>query len=245
MLYDEGRVPVIALDYSERHMALAKELMIDYDNGKMYVVSKDGTKIVDISSAIANALKNNIVINDIKVDIDGLGETNLKDLLEEVLSEEATFVVQEEILFAPNTNIDNASLKIKDAKMQIDNFDTAEEFMIPQKRDGRIKWVTKPTTDVVGIEVANNKLTLDGNYVYRLNNSNISATVIMKDIDTDYALTKLVINVGTNVPSLMYGENIKWINGNGPTMTINSTMILEFETFDKGAKWLGKYSKYI
>ena len=48
VVYDQshGRVPLIALDYSQRHLRQFRELMVDYTNGNLYVVSATDRDII-------------------------------------------------------------------------------------------------------------------------------------------------------------------------------------------------------
>ena len=250
MLYDKARVPVIALDYTDRQMGKPKEFIVDYDKGKIYIMSKDGTRLMDISSTIVQAVKGEIVASDVIINIEGIGDITLKEILEQLLSDETSFFMEEELNFAPDVRIDNASIVIKDFKMQLDNFDTAPNGAFPQKFNNRIKWVSNAVNSVdiastiTTMNGESNVLILNGNKTYKLNQSVISTAVVLDDIDTDYALTKLVVNVGYTIPAFVYAENIKWENGITPTFAINTIYVLEFETFDKGANWLASCKKY-
>lgn len=250
MLYDKARVPVVALDYTERQMAQPKEFIVDYDNGKLYIMSKDGTRLMDITTTILKAVKGEIVASDVIINIDGIGDITLKEILEQLLSDEASFFMEEELNFAPDVRVDNASIMIKDFKMQIDNFDIAAEGSFPKKTNGRIQWVSnavnsvETASSITAMNGESNTLILSGNKIYKLDPSVISSSIILDDIDTDYALTKLVINIGYTIPAFIYAENIKWCDGMAPTFAINTIFVIEFETFDKGANWLAKCVKY-
>lgn len=251
MLYDNARVPVVALDYTERQMAKPKEFLVDYNDGRLFVMSKDGSRVIDITNTIANYIKGDLNVSDIVVSVEGVGDITLKEILEELLASETSFFMEEEQSFAPDVKIDNASLKIKDLVMQIDNFDIAEEGSFPQKKNGRIQWMSSITAEVNSVspmstfnDGSSSVLVLEGNKNYKLNDANVSTTIALDDVNTNYANTKLMINIGYTIPTFLYNENIKWENGNPPAFNINTIVVLEFETFDKGANWLGSVKKY-
>lgn len=83
-----GRVPIIALSYDERDKAVPKELLVDYDTGKIYVVSAyDKTVIFDLTQEISNYLLEAGVNGDnLVVNIDGVGEVNLEEIINNLYS---------------------------------------------------------------------------------------------------------------------------------------------------------------
>lgn len=145
-----SRAPVIALDYSERHKAKEKELLIDYDNGNIYVVSKDDKSVIfDITAKIYEQLESmkgdNIVIT-----IEGIGEVNLTEILKQLqqgindsvqaidTGKEANYVAKENIL-------DNKSLVAINKTMQLVGFSEADALMMPRKgKDGALEWIEMP-----------------------------------------------------------------------------------------------------
>jgi hypothetical protein len=52
------RFSVLVLPYEKKDMAVAKELIIDYDNGHIYVVDKTGTRIISITKDLQDSIDN-------------------------------------------------------------------------------------------------------------------------------------------------------------------------------------------
>lgn len=144
--FDKARVPVIALDYDKKYLCVKKELMVDYTNGKIYIVSStDKEKIFDITAQIVELVKTSITANDVMVNITGIGDISLKNIIERLYGEEVNFEIEEEKDFAPGIKVDNASININDGDMQINNFDTATEGQCPVKSSlGSIVWKPLP-----------------------------------------------------------------------------------------------------
>lgn len=52
------RVPIIALDYNDRNRSIARELIVDYDNKKIYAKSKDGLTFIGFNEVSDNHIAN-------------------------------------------------------------------------------------------------------------------------------------------------------------------------------------------
>lgn len=145
-----ARNPIIALDYSEKHKAVKKELLIDYNTGNIYVVSAEDRNIIfDITAKIQEQLKN-MQGDNITITIEGIGEVNLVQYLKYFQQQiddsvkavdtgkEANYVAKEFIL-------DNRSVEAINKTMQLKGFNKAEPLMIPRKSsDGELEWIELP-----------------------------------------------------------------------------------------------------
>ena len=83
VVYDQshGRVPLIALDYSQRHLRQFRELMVDYTNGNLYVVSATDRDIIfSVTETIMNQISEGVVGDNIVVNIESLIITHIINL---------------------------------------------------------------------------------------------------------------------------------------------------------------------
>lgn len=139
------RNKVIALDYDEKHKAVPKELMVDYETGNIYIVAKDGEKIFDITNQIKEQI-DNIKGANINIEIEGVGTFNLQELLnlfQKTLDDSVQVVeMGEDVAYVGKETVtDNVSLQVENHEIKIHGFQEAEELTIPQKRNGKLEWV--------------------------------------------------------------------------------------------------------
>lgn len=140
--YKSGRIPVIALDYSSRQLAEKRELLIDYENAKIYVVSaEDRTVIYDITAKIIQTFKESGDISNFTVEVEGLGIYNLGDVISKIYLSRLNLVEDKEFQYnAPTTSFDNTSLAIYDRQASLVNFKSANDRTVPMKVDGYLQW---------------------------------------------------------------------------------------------------------
>lgn len=144
------RTPVIPLDYSEKHKAVKKELLVDYETGNIYVVSKeDQTLIIDITKKIYNQLEK-MSGNNITVEIEGIGEINLIELIGKIQSDidksvKVIYTGQDTNYVGKELTLDERSLHSINRNMEIVGFGEADILTIPRKsKDGTIEWIEVP-----------------------------------------------------------------------------------------------------
>jgi hypothetical protein len=260
-----GRVPIIALDYSQRQKAVEKELMVDYATGNIYVVSAtDKTVIFDITSQIAEQVNN--LSEDMTISIDGLGDVNLADIVEQLyngsLNVDIDDVGAEQIYVQKEAQIDGKSIEINiDNNIQIKGFKDAEEGLIPQKFDGAIRWITIPkllddeygigsTVDgelfpTLEINPVNSKLYLQAARRQKTIYPNGALEVILPGaLVNEYTEVKWMVHVYDTTPVFTFLDNIVWESGANAQPTVGAYNVYTFETWDAGATWLGKVSKH-
>ena len=142
------RIPVIALDYvNERHKAVEKELLVDYDSGNIYVVSKDDKSIIiDITGKIKEQLEN-MTGDKIEITIEGIGTVNLTEIIKKLQLDIANSVqvttTGEDIHYVGRENVlDEKSIEVVNKKIQLKGFSSAEPHMIPRKgSNGELEWI--------------------------------------------------------------------------------------------------------
>ena len=135
-----GRIPVVPLPYAEKTSAIKRELMVDYNDGNIYVVKDDGT-IVDITKNMATLIQN-INSSNTTVEIEGLGTILLKDLLQLLYDSNLDIEFTEEVAtYLPtNKQFDFQSIQLKDNYIQLFNFDRADTNTVPVKVGEYIVW---------------------------------------------------------------------------------------------------------
>ncbi len=142
------RIPLIALDYvNERHKAVEKELLVDYDSGNIYVVSKDDKSvIIDITGKIKEQLEN-MTGDKIEVNIEGIGTVNLTEIIKKLQFDIQNTVqvipTGEDIHYVGRENVlDEKSLEVVNKRIQLKGFSSAETHMIPRKgANGELEWI--------------------------------------------------------------------------------------------------------
>lgn len=258
-----SRVPVIALDYSQRHKAVPKELLIDYKTGHIYVVSADDKSIIfDITSKILDKIDTvtgeNIIIN-----IEGIGETNLQEYINQIkVNLDDMVIVSEEgkdIYIPKEERLDGFSLESKFKRIQIKNFESAENGMIPQKFGNTIRWIypldrdqdtgsNKPDPDdgletrVLLIEPVEGKIFLRASRRLRTKNLQRDAVVILPRTLDQY--TEIYWNMRTYDfrPTLKFDDSVYFNKSYQPSK--NSDHIYKFATWDGGETWYGNVDVY-
>lgn len=144
---DKIRVPVIALPYSEKHKAVCKELMVDYDTGNIYIVSAtDKSVIFDITSKIKEKI-DNISGDKIEVEIEGIGKVVLNEILDQLRVDISNSVkvieTGEDVKYVGKDSVlDNVSVRERNNNIEITGFSEARELSFLRKRSGKTEWVT-------------------------------------------------------------------------------------------------------
>lgn len=262
-----SRVPVIALPYSERQKAVPKELLIDYETGNIYVVSaKDKSVIFNITSKILEKI-DSLTGDKIIVNIEGIGEINLVELLKNLKLELDEKVELSEIgkdaYIAKPERYDGRSIESKYNNIQIKDFESAENGMIPQKYNGSIRWVYPIQDDqdsggglnpgtpdpddgldtrVVLIEPVEGKLFLRASRRLMTKNLQRDTIVVLPRVLDQY--TEIYWNVRTYsyAPILKFQTSVLFNKDNQPIA--NGFNIYKFATWDGGETWFATVEKY-
>lgn len=259
-----SRIPVIALDYSQRHKAVPKELLVDYETGHIYVVSaKDKSIIFDITSKILEKL-DSVTGDKIVIDIEGIGEVNLEEYINQIkLDLEEMVIVTEEgkdIYIPKEERLDGFSLESKFKRIQIKNFETAENGMIPQKYGNNIRWIYPPQgnqdsggtgtpdpddgleTKVFLIEPIEGKIFLRASRRLMTKNLQRDALVVLPRTLDQY--TEIYWNMRSYAykPTLRFHDSVMFNTPYQPSE--NADHIYKFSTWDGGETWYGVVSIY-
>lgn len=263
-----SRIPVIALPYSERQKAVPKELLIDYDTGNIYVVSAtDKSVIFNITSKILEKIES-LTADKILVNIEGIGEINLVELIKDLKLELDGKLEVSEIgkdAYLPKTErFDSKSIESKYGNIQIKSFESAENGMIPQKYNGEIRWIYPPDSDqdsttgtnpgtpdpddgletkVFIIEPVEGKLFLRASRRLITNNLQKDCSIILPRVLDQY--TEIYWNVRTySQPILLKFQSSVIFNTEDNQPSVNSYNVYRFSTWDAGETWLATIERY-
>lgn len=244
-----ARVPIVALDYTDRHMRKLKELMIDYTNGNLYVTDANDINVIhSLVDQISKNITNNITGDDIIVKIEGIGTINLTKFLNDINSSILKMEVEDNGATFPSLSLDNVSIEGLDDKIQISDFDKAKDNYIPQKFDGRLRWIkanvgTSATESPV---IVNNSLNLEPGSVYRSADLPKNVTVTIDDnLVSNYGKIVWNISIGNAIPTFTFPANVKFAYNTDTELTKNSIVTYELETFTGGNLWLAKSTKWL
>lgn len=260
-----GRVPVIALDYSEAELAMPKEILIDYENGgNIYVVSADGTEIFDITSQVRELIESGEIGANMIVNVEGVGDVSLTTYLSWLNANQISVApvgcVHQSI---PRAQVDLASLTIKNNILRMYGFDKAANNTIPVVENGVIVWKDAatvfaqisdpsytPTTGTNGAVVVikpdtSNIITMTTDPYQRTSAFDEAATLVLP-VETVHQYTKLTWNYISSEanPEITFQGNIIWQSEDDKVMIADSVHILEFESWDYGVTWFADTKVY-
>ena len=244
-----ARVPIVALDYTDRHMRKLKELMVDYTNGNLYVTDANDINVIhSLVDQISKNITNNITGDDIIVKIEGIGTINLTKFLNDINSSILKMEVEDNGSALPSLGLDNISIEGLDGKIQISDFDKAKDNYIPQKFNGRLRWV-KANVGINATEspvIINGSLNLEPGGVYRSMDLPANVTVtIDNNLVSNYGKIIWNISIGNVIPTFTFPDNVKFAYNTDTELTKNSIVTYELETFTGGNLWLAKSTKWL
>lgn len=265
-----ARTPIIPLSYSEKHKAQPKELLIDYDNGNIYVVSAtDKSIIFDITAKIYEQLEN-MSGDNIEITIEGVGTVKISEMLKN-LQQDIKDTVQaietgDEIVYVGKENVlDGKSLNVINKKIQLKGFSAADPHMIPRKgKNGDLEWIEMPQlpdisvgvggtnpnpsdgeiTEVFVIEPLNDKLYLRASKRQKSVNLNKNCYVILPRVLDVYSEIYWYVKTNSFSPLLRFTDNIVWANASETQPRPSSHQVYKFVTLDSGETWLGEVTHY-
>lgn len=243
-----ARVPIVALDYTDRHMRKLKELMIDYTNGNLYVTDANDINVIhSLVDQISKNITSNISGDDIIVKIEGVGTINLTKFLNDINSSILKMEVEDSGSAFPSLNLDNVSIEGLDDKIQISDFDKAKDNYIPQKFNGRLRWVKANIGSGTAESpvIVNNSINLKPGSIYHSANLPANVTVtIDNNLVSNYGKIVWNISIGEVVPTLTFPPNVKFASNTDTQLTKNSIITYELETFTGNDLWLAKSTKW-
>ena len=260
------RIPVIALPYTQKHKAVKKELVVDYDNGKLYVVSaQDSSVLFDITDNI----KKQIEIGNINVNIEGIGEVNLEQYLKGIQHKiDSTVLVEEiginDIFIHKDERLDEVSLESSYRQIQVKGFNSADNYTVPQKYNGSIRWIVPNgfitdndgtgqnpnnglTNKVYLIEQLNSKIYLNASKRQMSLRLEENVEVIMPIVLDRFCEIYWCIRTYSITPNIFYNtkkNNVLFKSGSESMLQPNCYHVLKYTTWDNGVNWLLEIDRY-
>lgn len=245
---ENGRFPIIPLDYKDRNIAHKKELLIDYDTGRLYVVSADNKSVVfDVTEQILNVVGSEVKGDNIAINIESLGKVNLKKFILDLKNNSLHTTPLKGKGGVGTFAYDFRSISNKDNIVQMHNFWNAKPGQVPTvDGNGVLVWselgsfysVIHVEEDPTGVYVLSN----------RYNESTIDSNVVFKlEAEQPYAIISWKVVSGETAPNIELAPGFEIVKEyeSDLNMPANSTFIFEFETFDHGQTWYEKVKKYI
>lgn len=162
------RIPVQPLPYENRSLAVERELIVNYDDGSMYITADNG-KIIDITSKLVELIQNANASNS-DITIDGIGTIKLARLLQILWENRMQFSSKDSIAtcIPKGSKVDFKSIEIKDNIIQMADYDDAGENTIPVKVNGKIRWrkaASSDSTDLSYVQADDNSIVFkDGTF---------------------------------------------------------------------------------
>lgn len=157
------RIPVQPLPYENKALATERELIVNYDDGSMYIVSDNG-ELIDITAKLSEQIKNANASNS-DITIEGLGTIKLARLLQLLWENRIQFTTKEGIsaCIPKGINADFKSVEVKDNTLQIANYEDASDNTIPVKVNGKLYWrkaASADSTDLSAIQADGDSIIL-------------------------------------------------------------------------------------
>lgn len=268
-LNDYVRFPIKALPYERKDEAIAKELIIKYSTGDIYIKSSDGT-LMDVTNAIKEKIQN-IQGEDIPIVIDGIGSIKLNTLILDMIykidnSIDSIELGNPKVYKEQDGTIDRSSIGLNsNGFVEVKGFEQGPKNGIFIKNDaGVAEFVTlaelaqisnddpdqsDPNQNnglketVPSIEATNGKIYLRTNTKQKTTNPQQSTLYpILPPIIDDYSRIDWMLKLGNNVPTFKFDTNVifEYKNYFQPSIG-NNVYLYIFETYDNGATWLGRF----
>ena len=264
------RPPIIALDIKEVNKAQPGEMLIDYDNGHIYVLDKSGSgELISITRYLLEQLKS-IDSNNIIVRING-EEERLYDIIVD-FKERFKHALDVKLLnpdikyIEKQYGIDMSSIATRLGYIEIKGFRDANTFTVPMKlQDGSLAWVELTDswqikngvigtdnpfdgrcTDVLWVEPINGFCYLRASRKQKSRHLTGNITVILpaKVVD-EYSEITWIVETNSRTPILTFSSNVNFEYTKGNTNIYqDSAAIFTFKTWDHGDTWWGTVCRY-
>lgn len=256
---NRARIPVRPLPYSDRDLAMTRELVIDYDKGNIYITDKDDpTMLIDITKLIADSYLSNI--NGDKTNVTINGEVyNLADILTELKQNKITILNSADTQAVPaSVNYDHNSVSIKDNMVSLYGFTDAPNFSTPMKKDNVLVWLTPedsgdPSEPTPGANINVIDISPTNDYII-LYNKPFQYTKITTSPRSNFLIklplsmpkfSRLRWKIDTDVQlSLSFPSNIIWIDDDIMATPVQKLIaaghsyLIDLETWDFGTTWM-------
>jgi len=250
-LENNDRFPIIMLDYSQRHLAVKKELLFDYKTGRMYVVSAEDKSVIhDITQQIVNLVNSEISGDSLIITVEGIGKVNLTQYiayLKNTILHANSYTGKAAI---PSYAYDFNSISNKSGIIQLHNFWKAAAGEVPYKDSmGNLQWTNAEA--IYPIQVVNPGLDYMVLLTEPYNTSIIDTGCILSlscknSNDGIHNTIKWKVTSGNSTPTIRFHSDTNVLLEYDSDMQIgtHSVNCYTFETWDKGVTWFESVKKY-
>ena len=251
------RIAVTPLPYERIQLAKERELLCDYNNGRIYI--KNGENVYDITSKIKEAIvQEGMSIDNCTVFVQDLGTIVIGDALEHIMHSliNITDLGTEPGELVTGYNVDFMSITNKDKKIQLVGFSTAADDTVPVKLGDTITWKSYSSggggggggEDLVVYDVSPDMgiLQLLGKKIQRTSGLSSSMTIQVYPpvCGNQYFSFKWRLYTSIYPLILEFQPNVVFEYRSDATVDTGSTYVFEFETYNYGQSWLVKKTKY-
>lgn len=250
------RIAVSPLPYERIQLAKERELLCDYNNGRIYI--KNGENVYDITSKIKEAITNEgMLIDKCTVFVQDLGTILIGDALEHIMHSliNITDIGSEPGELVTGYNVDFMSITNKDKKIQLVGFSNAADNTVPVKLGDTITWKTYSSgggggggEDLVVYDVSPDMgiLQLLGKQIQRTSGlaSSMTVQVYPPVCGSQYFAFKWRLDTSAYPLVLEFQPNVVFEYKSDASVDSGSTYVFEFETYNYGQSWLVKKTKY-
>jgi hypothetical protein len=249
-----ARIPVIPLSYEERHLAVPKELVVDYNTGNIYIVSSEDKTILMNITDLIKQLFANMPGDQFTIIIEGIGEVNLGDIIKQ-LKESAVYAesMDKPKYVGKQLQYDMQSIEVNKSKIQLVGFKDALPGYIPVKGNLGLEWREDKNSNYLSLSSLIDIIEPDETSTITLLDARVQKTVLDSEVytlvlptETEKEYSKIIwhIKTGNMIPVITFPNNVIKEYENSLLVAANSIFIYEFETWDKGQTWLVKYTRY-
>lgn len=259
------RIPIIPLDYTERELALKKELILDYDNYRIYVVDSEDRNIIhDLTQVLIDEYLTNIDGDNVWVTIEGIeGKVNLSQILSELYESKIEIVntLPSEVMTPTNIRFDHQSVTVEDNTISLYGFKDAKPLSTPRKGlSGTIEWIAGeddtsldnkksnviyiyPNNNQINLYQKNNQYTILPQYIDGTN-----LTVNLPKTNEEYFQIQWKVDSGISATfNFMASSDMSWYGGDMNALTNTetyTTYVITFDTWDYGETWTASYESF-
>lgn len=246
-----ARIPVRPLPYSDRDIAMTREIIIDYDKGNIYITDKDDpTILIDITKLIADSYLSNINGDNTSVTING-EVYNLSELLSELKKNKIEILNSADAISVPaDVNYDHRSVTVDGVLVSIYGFMKAPNLSTPRKVDGQLVWDSpkgddlEPTPgasdNVITVIPTNDHIVLyakPGVYTHLTAALEPLYHIEMPTSQPRYAHFAWRLDSEV-ISTIKFPANIEWVTTEVASIIAKRSYIFNIETWDYGVTWI-------
>ena len=235
------------------HIALAenRELICDYNAGKLYI--KNGDNLYDITSKVIETIsREGMAIDNCTVVVEGVGLIKIGRALSQIMNSliDITDVGTEPEQILAGYQIDYITITNKNKKIQIAGFANAPDNTVATKVGDTLQWL--PPQGGEGVTVyevipEDGIVQLLNKAVQHTSNSDTFSNLEVRMppiVASEYFTFRWRLDTGDFGADLDFSESVGFEYATDGVIEDHSTYVFEFETYDHGITWLAKMTKF-